>query len=108
MKDESEATSARAMEPSPMLDPRQLKPSTPAGSIPTTKSDFDALVGDHALHRGALDHPVLERRVVLELGHGQLASQAPCVEHESVRVEHRVLVREPLAVREHAVDLLHV
>src|SRR5581483_6467970 len=70
--------------------------------------DLHPLVRDHALHRLALEHAVLVRGVVLQLGDRQLAPHAPDVEHERVRVEHRVLVADPLAAREHAVDLLQV
>ena len=68
----------------------------------------DLLVLHDALDRRALDHAVLERGVVLELAHRQLAPHAPGVEHEAIGIEHRVLVAEPFAARQHAVDLLQV
>src|SRR5258708_15355622 len=55
-----------------------------------------ALVGEDALHRGALRHAVLERAVVFKLRHGQLAPLAPGVEHQGVGIEHRVFVGQPL------------
>jgi hypothetical protein len=51
-------------------------------------SNLEALVGDHELHRRALEHAVLESAVVLELRHRQLAPHAPHVEHEGIGVEH--------------------
>ena len=58
--------------------------------------------------RGALDHAVLERGVVLELAHGQLAPDTPGVEDEAVGIEHGVLISEPFAPRQPVIDLLQV
>src|SRR5215470_12290307 len=72
------------------------------------RSDLDLLVLDDAFDRGTLEHAILERRVVLELPHRQLAAHAPGVEHEAVRIDHGVLVAEPFPARELAVDLLQI
>src|SRR5262245_58289692 len=73
-----------------------------------TASDLDLLVLDHAFDGGAPDHAILERGIILELSHRQLAPHAPGVEHEAVGIDHRVFVAEPLASREPGVDLLQV
>src|SRR6266540_1919592 len=66
------------------------------------RSHLDLLVRSHALDGGTLKHPVLERRVVLHLPHGELAADAPGVEHEAVRIEHRVLLGKPVESGQHA------
>ena len=61
-------------------------------------SDLELLILDHAAHRGALQHAVLEGGVVFQLDHRQLAAHAPSVEDEAIGVEHGVLaVGEPLS-----------
>src|SRR6266480_7456890 len=71
-------------------------------------SELYALVRGHALHGRALHHAVLQRRIGLQLAHGQLAPDAPGKKHEGVRVEHRVRVRQPLAPDVHRFNLLKV
>ena len=73
-----------------------------------TASELDLLLLDHALDRRTLHHPVLERRVVLEFRHRQLAAHAPGVEHEAVRIDHGVAVGEPLPPGKLLVDLLQI
>src|SRR5215472_7394910 len=80
----------------------------PAPNAPRTASDLDLLVLDHAFDRGARDHAVLERGVVLELSHRQLAAHAPGVEHEAIRIDHGIFVAEPLAPSEPPVDLFEI
>src|SRR6267378_2206888 len=77
-------------------------------AIGNAELQLDAFVRDDALHRRALRHAVLEGGVMLQLRHGQLALQAPGVEHQGIGVEHRILVGQPLAPRVHRVDLLQV
>src|SRR5512132_2392402 len=72
------------------------------------RSDLDLLVLDDAFGGGTREHAILERRVVLELSHRQLAAHAPSVEHEAIRIDHRILVAEPFPPRESLVDLLQV
>src|SRR5688500_8195824 len=59
--------------------------------------ELEPFVGDHALHRRALHHAVLERGVVRKLRHRLAAARMPEVEHEGVGIEHRVVVGKPLA-----------
>src|SRR5438128_3096412 len=84
--------------------PRVARVSSPRAR----RSHLDLLVRDHALHGGALEHAVLERGVVLELAHRQLAAHAPAVEHEAIGIEHGILVAEPFPARQHAVNLLEI
>ena len=69
---------------------------------------LDLLVLDHAADGGPLEHAVLERGVVLELAHRQLAAHAPGVEDEAVGIEHGIFVGKPFAPGQHAVDLLQI
>jgi hypothetical protein len=62
----------------------------------------------HTPDRTSFEHPVLERRVVLELSHRELAANTPRVEDEAIGIEHGVAMGEPFALRQHAVDLLQV
>src|SRR5262245_35600157 len=68
-----------------------------ADAAPAPRSQLDLLVLHHLCNGRTLEHPVLERGVVLELAHRQLAADAPGVEHEAVGIDDRVLVGEPLA-----------
>src|SRR5262249_57606346 len=72
------------------------------------RSDLDLLVLHHAFDGGTLEHAVLERGVVLELRHRQLAAESPGVEDEAIGIEHGGLVAEPFPSRQLAVDLLQV
>src|SRR5262245_58278992 len=73
-----------------------------------SKSDLPAFLLEDLLHRRALQHAVLESGVVLHARDRQLAANAPGVEDQRVRIEHRVLFAEPLAPGVHLVDLLEV
>src|SRR5262249_15605876 len=73
-----------------------------------SRSHLDLLVLERALHRRPRHHAILERGVVLELAHWQLAAHTPGVEHERVGIDHGVLVAYPFASGEPAVDLLQV
>src|SRR6516164_5638415 len=72
------------------------------------RSDLDLLVLHHPFDGGTLEHALLERGVVLELRHRQLAAESPGVEDEAIGIEHGVLVAEPFPSRQLAVDLLQV
>src|SRR6266536_448525 len=69
------------------------------------RSDLDLLLLHDALDCGALEHSVLQRTVILEFFHRQLAAHAPGVEHEGIGIEHGVFFREPFPTRQHIVDL---
>src|SRR6267143_4288516 len=88
--------------------PRTLRFRLSTAGCGSHCSKLYALVRGHALHGRALHHAVLQRRIGLQLAHGQLAPGAPGKEHAGVRVEHRVRVRQPLAPVVHRIDLLKV
>src|SRR5262245_46770831 len=77
-------------------------------NLRTPPSSRNLLLFEHAPHGGTRQHAILERRVVLELAHRQFPPDSPCIEDETIGIEHGVAVEKPILARQHAVDLLEI
>src|SRR5260370_40343093 len=80
----------------------------PAETQSPTRSERDLLFLHHASNSRTLEHAVLEPGVILKLVHRELAANAPGVEDEAIRIDHRILVGKPFAPRQHAIALLQL
>ena len=76
----------------PMVTRRLIDQRSPPGIRNETDGrssgpdEYALFAFKHLAHRGSLEHPVLVRRVTLELTYRQFAAQAPTIEHQRVWV----------------------
>ena len=87
---------------------RQIDEGGGWGAMFIALSELDLLVIEGAPDSGTLEHPVLERGLVRQLGHRKLAAHSPGVEDEAVGIEHGIPSGKPFTPGQHAVDLLQI
>jgi hypothetical protein len=71
-------------------------------------SELDLLVIEGVSDSRTLEHPVLERGVVRQLGHRKLAAHSLGVEDEAIGIEHGIPSGKPFVPSQHPVDLLQI